>query len=497
MTRDKKLKLNAIAGLLKQVITVICGFILPRFILQSYGSDVNGLLSSVSQFLGFIGFLDMGIGPVIQSNLYKPLAEKNDEEISKILRSCTKFFRTLAKIFAVYIIALLFIYPVFIDKTFDFYFTVSLILILSISSMAEYLFGISYQLLLNADQLAYVQLSIQSIAIILNTIICIVMMKFGASIQAVKLVSALIYLIRPIGLMIYVKKHYNINYHITYDVEPIKQKWNGFAQHLAGVIVANTDVMVLTVFSSLSNVSVYAVYYMVVRGVSDIIMTTVTGLEALWGNMIAKGESEELIKSYDKTEWLMHSLTTLIFTVAAMLIVSFIKVYTKGITDANYEAPLFAAVLVAAYGMQCIRVPYFRLIKAAGHYKETQNGSFIQMTLNLVVSIVLVKKYGLIGVAIGTFFAMAFHTIYFAVYNSKHIINRPLKFFLKNMMFDVVLCGEIVLTTAWIKLTNISYFSWFIMACKVFGIACIVCIILNLLFNRVKTIELLKGMTRS
>ena len=107
MTRTKKLKLNAVVGLVKQLITVICGFVLPRFILQSYGSDVNGLLSSVAQFLGFIGFLDMGIGPVIQSNLYKPLAEKNDVEISKILRSCTKFFRTLAKIFAVYIVVLL------------------------------------------------------------------------------------------------------------------------------------------------------------------------------------------------------------------------------------------------------------------------------------------------------------------------------------------------------------------------------------------------------
>lgn len=496
MTRTKKLKLNAVVGLVKQLITVICGFVLPRFILQSYGSDVNGLLSSVAQFLGFIGFLDMGIGPVIQSNLYKPLAEKNDIEISKILRSCTKFFRTLAKIFAVYIVVLLVVYPTYIDSTFDYFFTASLIIILSISSMSEYLFGISYQLLLNADQLAFIQLGIQSILIILNTIISIVLMKLGASIQIVKLVVALIYLVRPLALMLYVQHNYNIDYKIKYDIEPIKQKWNGFAQHLAGVVVANTDVMVLTVFSTLSNVSVYAVYYMVVKGVSDIIMTTVTGLEALWGNMLAKNETSNLLESYDRTEWLLHSLTTLIFTVAGVLIVPFVKVYTRGITDANYEVPFFAVLLVCAYGMQCIRVPYFRIIKAAGHYKETQNGSFIQMSLNLIVSIVLVQKYGLVGVAAGTLVAMVYHTIYFAVYDSKNIINRPIKIFIKNMLFDVIVCLSIVGTTMWIKLPQMNYWGWIIMACEVSGIAFVVCLGLNLLFNKEKTLRTISSILK-
>lgn len=496
MTRSKKIKLNAIAGLFKQLITVICGFVLPRFILQSYGSDVNGLLSSVTQFLGFIGFLDMGIGPVIQSNLYKPLSNKNEIEISKILRSCTKFFRTLAKIFAVYIVVLLIIYPTYINSTFDYFFTASLIIILSISSMSEYLFGISYQLLLNADQLAFIQLGVQSVATILNTIISILLMKLGASIQVVKLVAALVYLIRPVTLMIYVKRNYNIDYKITYDVEPIKQKWNGFAQHLAGVVVANTDVMVLTSFSTLSNVSVYSIYYMVVKGVSDIIMTTVTGLEALWGNMLAKNEMDQLLKSYDRIEWMLHSITTLIFTVAGILIVPFVKVYTLGIMDANYDVPAFAAVLVCAYGMQCIRVPYFRIIKAAGHYKETQNGSFVQMTLNLVVSIILVQKYGLIGVAVGTLVAMVYHTAYFAIYNSKNITNRSIIIFIKNMIFDLVVCISIVASTSWIRLTSFSYYGWILMAVEVFSIALIVCLFLNFIFHREKMINAFKAITK-
>ena len=72
-SRGKKLALNTITSLVLQVVSVICGFILPRLILESFGSDVNGLVNSITQFLGVITLLDLGVGAVVQSALYKPL----------------------------------------------------------------------------------------------------------------------------------------------------------------------------------------------------------------------------------------------------------------------------------------------------------------------------------------------------------------------------------------------------------------------------------------
>ena len=313
MQRRKKLALNAVTALIKQFITIVCGFILPRYILTYYGSSVNGLIQSITQFLAFITFLEMGIGPVIQSNLYKPLAEKDDIKISQICASSERFFRRIAYVFLVYILVLFFVFPYFSNNNFGFVFTGSLILIISISSFAQYYFGITYQLLLNADQKSYIQLVLQSATIILNTAMSVVMIRIGCSIHLVKLVSSVIYVLRPLLMMFYVKKHYNINNKIKYDGEPIKQKWNGFAQHLASVVVSNTDVTVLTIFSTLENVSIYSVYYTVVRGITDAVMTVVTGLEALWGNMIAKKEWGLLHKTYEIVEWAVHVGVGLVF----------------------------------------------------------------------------------------------------------------------------------------------------------------------------------------
>ena len=75
--------MNIGAAFTKQVITVICGFVLPRYILKGYGSEVNGLLTSITQFLSFISFLELGVGAVVQSNLYAPLAKRDDEANSR------------------------------------------------------------------------------------------------------------------------------------------------------------------------------------------------------------------------------------------------------------------------------------------------------------------------------------------------------------------------------------------------------------------------------
>ena len=86
--------------------------------------------------------------------------------------------------------------------------TFSLILIISISTFAEYYFGMTYRLLLQASQKTYVISYIRVITLILNTLITVVLIKLKFSIHLVKLVSAIIYVFRPILQNIYVKKKF-------------------------------------------------------------------------------------------------------------------------------------------------------------------------------------------------------------------------------------------------------------------------------------------------
>ena len=480
--------LNTSTGILKQLVTVICGFILPRYMLLFFGSSVNGLISSITHFLSIISLLDMGVGAVIQANLYKPLATKNYDQLNLILKSSERFFRRLAYVFIVYIIILCSIFPFMIR--FDLWYTISLLLIISVSTFAQYYFGMTYQLLLNADQRSYVQFILSIGTIILNTIFAVSLMKMGASVHIVKLMTAVVFILRPLGQIVYVRKHYRIDKNINLVGEPIKQKWNGFSQHLASVVCQNIDVIVLTLFSSLSNVSIYSVYFNVTNGVQQIIMAASTGLEAFFGNMIANDEREKLIKTFDVLEWIFHNVVTFIFSVTSITIVPFISVYTRGIADANYIAPLFGVLLVAAYGVECLRVPYFRVIKAAGHFKETQNGAFISAALNIIITVFLVFNFGLIGAAIGTLVAMVYHTFYFVWYLRKNILQVSIFNFIRYVVTDLLVATVSYLMTSGLSLSDNSYKSWLILAVEVTIVVIFLIVIVNILVYRERVKEL-------
>ena len=55
---------NFVSALLAQFVHIIYGLVVPRIILGSFGSNVNGLVSSINQFLSFITLLEGGLGAV-------------------------------------------------------------------------------------------------------------------------------------------------------------------------------------------------------------------------------------------------------------------------------------------------------------------------------------------------------------------------------------------------------------------------------------------------
>lgn len=486
----KKLAFNTVTSLVLQIVITLSGFILPRLILGTYGSDVNGLVNSITQFLGVISLLDLGVGAVVKSSLYKPLADNDNDTISKIYVSANRFFKRLAMILLVYIIVLIMIYPIIVKQKFDCLYTASLILAIGISSFAQYYFGIVNSLLLSAHQRGYIQNAIQIITIILNTAVCAVLIILGSSIQFVKLTTSVIFLLRPLCLLIYVKRYYSINRKISFTDEPIKQKWNGMAQHFASYVLSGTDNIVLTIFSTLANVSIYSVYNIVITGVKNIIMSMTSGFESLIGEMLAKKEYTDLKKFFGYVEWLIHTGTILIFGCTGILIVPFIKVYTNGVTDTNYIQPLFAVLITAANAAHCLRIPYNILILAAGNYKQTQSNYIIAMIMNIVISIATVKIWGLIGVAIGTLAAMAYQTVWMAWYDSKNIICWEFKNFLKQIGTDILTVFVGAFLTYKIPLNDVSYKAWIMQGCAVFTVWVTVIICINFLFYRERLISL-------
>ena len=110
--KSKITLINMMSSLILQAVTMISGLIVPKLILSTFGSEVNGLVSSLNQFLSYITLLEGGITGIVMTNLYKPIVEKKYDKIEVILSTAKKFYRKIGIIYIVYAIILAILYPI-------------------------------------------------------------------------------------------------------------------------------------------------------------------------------------------------------------------------------------------------------------------------------------------------------------------------------------------------------------------------------------------------
>lgn len=458
--RKKRFYLSISTSIYRQFAFIILGLVLPRLIIEKYGSSVNGLVNSITQFLGYISILELGLQSVVASSLYKPLAQDNETEVSRIVAASKNFFKKIAISILIYSFILILAFPIVISSQYDFLYIATLIIAITVNMFVQYYFGISNVILLNADQRAYISHVVVGTTALINVAVSWWLIKMNVSIQILEFSTSLIYIVRPIIYVMYVKRHYNLQKNIQYNTNSIKNKKSGMAQHIAFAIFKNTDIGVLTLCSTLENVSVYSVYNYIVSAVVGIIECALDNVTALMGNMLSLGEKNKLIDFFGLYAWLVHFISTIVFSVTSCLIVSFVRLYTAGITDANYIAPQFAIFFVIAFAIYIVRIPYNQMIIAAGHYKETQLGSIMEAAINIIISVLMVFRYGLIGVAIGTLCAVVWRTLYLAWYLSKSILFIPINRLFKNVIVD--LCVILIYKYVYPMLITDanSYFIW-------------------------------------
>ncbi|MDD6071041.1 MAG: hypothetical protein PUC12_09570 [Clostridiales bacterium] len=469
-------KKNAISSLALQLATIAQGLILPKLILGAFGSEVNGLVSSITQFLSFISLLEGGLGAVVLAELYGPIEKKNDDKIQGILGACQSFFSKLTLVFLVYTILVAFFYPRYIDTSLSKEAVSALVLILSMTTVAQYLFSITYRLLLQAEQKLYIVNYVSAVTILINTISAAVIIFVFPSIHVVKLCSGIIYMIQPMVYKAFVEKKFlkeNIRKKKQHYI--LKNRWSGFAQNLAHFVNMNTDVALITLFMPLQYVSVYSVHLLVINALRGIVTSVGNSYQSALGKYIAMGDSAQLKQKFRKFEEGFWLTGMVLFFCCALLINPFIQIYTTGITDAEYYQPIFSFVIVLANMIYVIREPYRLLVLAGGKFKETNFGAFAEAIINLGMSLLLITKFGLIGVAIGTLVAIVFRLIYLVWYLRKDIIQLGYASFSPYIVtFIVVFAVNLFVYISWpLKLNGIIRF--FVAGCIVFVAECGVC----------------------
>ena len=484
MARNKgnKEKLNISTTLLRQLMATVCGIIIPRVMIGAFGSAVYGATTSIAQFLSYISLLEGGIGSVARGAMYGPLAAGDKEKVSGVYHAAKSFFQKVGMVFIAYALILsVCYYDIANVEGLDRVTTCFLVLAISLSTIANYMMGFADITLLNAGQRPYLFNITITVTNVLNTALIVILASCRVNVVVVKLVSSLVFIVRPLVYSYFVKKYYDLP-KVSKDAKALSQKWTGLGQHIAYFLHTNTDIVLLTLFADLKVVAVYSVYRLVATSIWNIASAFSGGMEAVFGDHIAKGEQKALQAAYSRYKIMLTAVSVVLFGSAAVLILPFIKLYTRGITDANYIQPLFGILLLMSEAVNCVVLPCSSLPVSANRLKQTRWGAYCEAAINIVLSLALIWWEPLLGVAIGTLAATVFRGIYYTVYTGRHFLKCSIIKLMLRFFATVLLIGALgavgLMLFRYVEMT--SFFVWALWGVGVFAAVSVTALLLCL-----------------
>lgn len=204
-----------------------------------------------------------------------------------------------------------------------------------------------------------------------------------------------------------------------------------------------------------------------------------------FGDVIARGEKENLQKTYKEFEYTYYIIITIVYSVTAIMIMPFINIYTKGINDANYNQVLLGILFTINGLLFNLKTPQGMLVISAGLYKETRIQNLIQALIIVVGGVILAPSLGLAGILIASCLSNLYRDVDLAFFIPKHITNLPPRKSIIRMIIVVLL--SIILCIPFIIGINIEsdgYLMWMIQALIITTYATIIIVVINYLIDK-------------
>ncbi|WP_462354869.1 lipopolysaccharide biosynthesis protein [Fusobacterium ulcerans] len=392
------MKKNIILNFIITIIISLFSFIANKYFANYMGIEKLGLMKLFTQIMAYLNLVDMGIASASTYALYEPLYKKNIERISIIINTITSLYNKI--FFFILIIGLSInpIIPFFIkDNTFskEIYLYWSLYVI---NTAITYLF-IKYSILFTANQeFLYVRV-VQGMSKIFYQILqIIVIIKIHSFFLFIFLL-----ILDNVTQYIFYKYHYKKYYsHIIKTHEKDKNIGqnlkNLFWHKIGGLVVFNTDLILISKFISLEVVGIYASYQMIEQMILTILSIILNVLRPMIGKYIAIHTKEEIYNYWKKLN-ILFLLISIIFSYCTYYLINEFVYLWLG---RSYILSDMTVLLI------CINL-FIRCFRGVTDIFKDGSGFFddihipiAEATINFVSSLILVFYLGLNGVIIGT-----------------------------------------------------------------------------------------------
>lgn len=470
------------SSLLLQVCVAISGFILPKFFIETYGSEVNGLINSIKQFLLYFSTISLGLASATSVALYKPLYENDTKQVNRILSATRIFFNKTGLMFLGIVVVFSIVYSFLIESDLGAINIFFVVLVLGIGAFCEYILVSKYRILLISDQKNYIVSRITTEGVIINLVVSIVLILNNTNYIIVQIVATAIYIFRLLSTKSYVYKQYpGVDFYSAPDFTAIEGRWDAFFYEIPKLVINYSPVIIITIFMNLTWVSIYSVYNMVYSSLFMIISVFTTGINAIFGNLLVQ-KSKYLREKFELFVFVFNIISLVLYCSSFILILPFIKLYIS--SDVNYIYPTIAFGFTISGYFRSMRLPYNVIIEAGGKFKENKIPNILEAIAFLLLSFISMNVLGVYGILLSSAVTGFIRNVVYVVYVSKKITKQDLKqslliYFLNTALLFIVPS----FISNFINFSNITIVSWIYKAFSVVTLTTIIVLVIESLTN--------------
>ena len=408
MSRKKNGIKNVTITLVFYIVSMLLAFFSRKVFIDYLGENIVGLNATIINLLGFLNLAELGITSAIATSLYKPLYQNDTNAINDIISIFNYLYRLVGCVILVIgLVATLFIPSIFDDKGIELKFIYAAYFVFFSTNLVSYF--ISYkQILLTADQKDYIIVTWTKIFNIIKVVLQIIALEglnlgyyswllielvFGLSYGFwinYKVVKIYPWLISKFSLGKKKRKEYKDVFIKIRQIIP---------HRLSGFVLSQTDNIILfAVTSSFAIVTQYNNYLLVIGGITLMIVVASNGLYSGVGNLIAEGNKLAIRSLFKEVVSLYFYVGGVITICLGVLTQPFVILWLGD--QFIIDSWIFYLILFNS-SIAIFRLPVELFLNGYMLYKDTW-APITEALINLVLSILLGYKFGLIGVVLGT-----------------------------------------------------------------------------------------------
>lgn len=473
---------NIVFGYIGNLTTQLLGLILRTCFIYYLGDTLNGVNDLYTGILSVLSMAELGVGTALNYSLYGPVARRDYEKIKSYMLLYKQAYRIIGLAIALIGLAIAPFLPYLVrqpegvsirDLTLYYF-------IFLFNTVSSYFVAYKYSLV-NAEQNNYIQTNIITVTKMITVTLQLLVVIFTGNFYLYLLTAAFVELGQKFFASWYLNHRYP--YLLDKDITKLSKEETGeiinktkaLVFHKIGDVARlQTDSMIISSFINVTLVGFVGNYNIILNSAANFVNIIFNSVLSSFGNLISTESKEKQYRIFLVYRFFACWIYGFSAVGFFLLLTPFIILWPSMGAGKTLPAVVVGCILTDYY-FKGERIVLSNFKTAAGVFEQDKYLALMQGAVNLVISIVLVQKVGLVGVYIGTIISglMANITKPFIIY--KICFDRGVKsYFLDSVKYLAVVWGILIVLLR-VKMlimpevTIVSFGAMFLVICMVFN----------------------------